>query len=55
MQVGVTMNGVTSFVMHGKPNGQYIFTTAPTYYVAVKDCKAGQVISGTFISNPAEF
>jgi hypothetical protein len=54
MQVGVSMNGVPSFVMHGKPQGHYVFTTTPTYYVAVKDAKVGQVISGTFISHPFE-
>ncbi len=54
MQVAVTMNDTTAFVMRGKPKGTYNFTTKPKYYVAVKDTKVGTIISGAYISDPAE-
>lgn len=43
--------------MQGKPNGKYIITTKPTYYVAVTDSKEGTVISADYVSAPcvAEF
>jgi hypothetical protein len=54
MQVAVTMNNTAAFIMRGKPKGTYNFITTPKYYVAVKDTKVGNVISGSFISDPAE-
>lgn len=52
MQVAVCMFSKPAFVMHGKPNGSYLITTKPTYYVAVTDAKEGTVISAAFVSSP---
>lgn len=55
MHVAVCMEGLPAFVMQGKPNGEYLITTKPTYYIAVTDKKVGTVVSGEFLSHSQVF
>ncbi len=54
MQVAVTMNNTTAFVMRGRPKGTYNFITKPKYYVCITNEKQGTAISETYVSSPTE-
>lgn len=55
MSVAVYMNSLPAFAMQGKPNGQYLFDTHPTYWICTTDSKQGVAVSGTFVSSPTQF
>jgi len=55
MSVAVYMNSLPAFAMQGKPNGNYLFDTHPTYWICTTDSKQGVAVSGTYVSSPKQF
>lgn len=55
MSLAVYMNSLPAFAMQGKPNGNYLFNTHPTYWICTTDSKQGVAVSGDFVSSPTEF
>lgn len=55
MSVSVYMDGKAAFAVQGKPNGKYLFSTHPTYYICVTQSKESVAISSTFVSSPTKF
>ncbi|WP_455424553.1 hypothetical protein [Dryocola sp. LX212] len=55
MSVAVYMNSLPAFAMQGKPNGNFLFNTHPTYWICTTDSKQGVAVSGTFVSSPTQF
>ncbi|WP_459175630.1 hypothetical protein [Ewingella americana] len=55
MSVAVYMNSLPAFAMQGKPNGNFMFDTHPTYWICTTDSKIGVAVSGTFVSSPLQF
>jgi hypothetical protein len=55
MSLAVYMNSLPAFAMQGKPNGNFLFDTHPTYWLCTTDSKQGVAVSGTFVSSPTQF
>ncbi len=55
MSVAVYMNSLPAFAMQGKPNGNYLFDTHPTYWICTTESKQGVAVSGTYVSSPKQF
>ncbi|MBA7847275.1 hypothetical protein HV213_13910 [Klebsiella sp. RHBSTW-00484] len=55
MSLAVYMNSLPAFAMQGKPNGNFLFDTHPTYWICTTDSKQGVAVSGTFVSSPTKF
>lgn len=55
MSLAVYMNSLPAFAMQGKPNGNFLFDTHPTYWICTTDSKQGVAVSGTFVSSPTQF
>ncbi|ADU71593.1 hypothetical protein [Pantoea sp. At-9b] len=55
MSVAVYMNSLPTFAMQGKPNGNYLFDTHPTYWICTTDSKQGVAVSGNYVSSPTQF
>ena len=47
----VYMDGKATFVMDGKPNGDYVFPMEPTFYIAETDHNESTIISSDLISS----
>lgn len=50
MSIAVYMNGLPAFAMKGRPNGEFMFDTHPTYWICTTDSKEGVAVSGDFLS-----
>ncbi|MDF7659248.1 hypothetical protein PUG81_09715 [Erwiniaceae bacterium L1_54_6] len=55
MSLAVYMNSLPAFAMQGKPNGNFLFDTHPTYWICTTDSKQGVAVSGTYVSSPTQF
>ncbi|QQG27997.1 hypothetical protein JFY74_18345 [Pectobacterium carotovorum] len=55
LSFAVYMNALPTFVMQGKPNGNFLFDTHPVYWICTTDSKQGVAVEGTFVSSPTQF
>lgn len=54
MSLAVYMNSKPAFAMQGRPNGNYMFDTHPTYWICTTDSKQGVAVSGKYVSQPKQ-